>query len=75
MRAIASLHGNGNVLAARYRHPATRLKVTAMHQTRNDLSPDVRARVGQLLNNRLASAIDLYLRGVGDNITPLKARA
>jgi starvation-inducible DNA-binding protein len=33
-----------------------------MHKTRNDLAPDVRARVGQLLNNRLANAIDLYLQ-------------
>lgn len=33
-----------------------------MHKTRNDLSPDVRSRVSQLLNSRLASAIDLYLQ-------------
>ena len=33
-----------------------------MHKTRNDLALDVRTRVGQLLNNRLASAIDLYCR-------------
>lgn len=33
-----------------------------MHKTRNDLSPEVRARVSQLLNGRLASAIDLYLQ-------------
>jgi starvation-inducible DNA-binding protein len=34
----------------------------AMHKTRNDLALDVRTRVGQLLNSRLASAIDLYLQ-------------
>ena len=33
-----------------------------MHKTRNDLSSDVRSRVSQLLNSRLASAIDLYLQ-------------
>jgi starvation-inducible DNA-binding protein len=33
-----------------------------MHKTRNDLSLDVRTRVSQLLNSRLASAIDLYLQ-------------
>jgi starvation-inducible DNA-binding protein len=33
-----------------------------MHKTRNDLAPDVRSRVTQLLNSRLASAIDLYLQ-------------
>ena len=33
-----------------------------MHKTRNDLSHDVRSRVSQLLNSRLASAIDLYLQ-------------
>jgi starvation-inducible DNA-binding protein len=33
-----------------------------MHKTRNDLAPDVRSRVSQLLNSRLASAIDLYLQ-------------
>jgi starvation-inducible DNA-binding protein len=34
----------------------------AMHKTRNDLSLDIRTRVSQLLNSRLASAIDLYLQ-------------
>ena len=33
-----------------------------MYKTRNDLALDVRSRVGQLLNSRLASAIDLYLQ-------------
>ena len=33
-----------------------------MHQTRNDLTHDVRARVSLLLNSRLATAIDLYLQ-------------
>ena len=33
-----------------------------MHKTRNDLSLDVRSSVSQLLNSRLASAIDLYLQ-------------
>ena len=33
-----------------------------MHKTRNDLSLDIRTRVSQLLNSRLASAIDLYLQ-------------
>ncbi len=33
-----------------------------MHKTRNDLSAEVRARVSQLLDSRLASAIDLYLQ-------------
>jgi starvation-inducible DNA-binding protein len=33
-----------------------------MHKTRNDLTPDVRARVSLLLNSRLATAIDLYLQ-------------
>src|SRR4026209_998310 len=33
-----------------------------MHKTRNDLTLDVRTRVSQLLNSRLASAIDLYLQ-------------
>ena len=33
-----------------------------MYKTRNDLASDVRSRVGQLLNSRLASAIDLYLQ-------------
>lgn len=33
-----------------------------MYKTRNDLASDVRSRVGQLLNGRLASAIDLYLQ-------------
>src|SRR5215217_9242588 len=36
--------------------------VSDMHKTRNDLAPDVRTRVSQLLNSRLASAIDLYLQ-------------
>jgi starvation-inducible DNA-binding protein len=33
-----------------------------MHKTRNDLAPDVRTHVAQLLNARLANAIDLYLQ-------------
>ena len=33
-----------------------------MHKTRNDLALDVRTRVSELLNSRLASAIDLYLQ-------------
>jgi starvation-inducible DNA-binding protein len=33
-----------------------------MHKTRNDLTPDVRARVSLLLNSGLATAIDLYLQ-------------
>jgi DNA-binding ferritin-like protein (oxidative damage protectant) len=33
-----------------------------MHKTRNDLSLDIRTRVSQLLNSRLASAIDLCLQ-------------
>lgn len=33
-----------------------------MYKTRNDLGADVRTRVSQLLNQRLASAIDLYLQ-------------
>ena len=33
-----------------------------MYKTRNDLASDVRSHVGQLLNSRLASAIDLYLQ-------------
>ena len=33
-----------------------------MHKTRNDLSLDIRTRVSQLLNSRLANAIDLYLQ-------------
>jgi starvation-inducible DNA-binding protein len=33
-----------------------------MHKTRNDLPLDVRTGVSQLLNSRLASAIDLYLQ-------------
>jgi starvation-inducible DNA-binding protein len=33
-----------------------------MHKTRNDLSHDIRTRVSELLNSRLASAIDLYLQ-------------
>ena len=33
-----------------------------MHETRNDLTLDIRTRVSQLLNSSLASAIDLYLQ-------------
>jgi starvation-inducible DNA-binding protein len=33
-----------------------------MHKTRNDLSAKVRARMADLLNARLAGAIDLYLQ-------------
>jgi starvation-inducible DNA-binding protein len=33
-----------------------------MHKTRNDLSSSVRAEIAELLNARLADAIDLYLQ-------------
>jgi len=32
-----------------------------MHKTRNDLTLDVRTRVSQLLNSRLASAIEVAI--------------
>ncbi len=33
-----------------------------MHKTRNDLPPDVRSAIAELLNARLADTVDLYLQ-------------